>query len=164
MTDSENIKKIADLIKGIKFAMLAITTADGHIHSRPMTTQDAVFDGNLWFFTSRNAPFRQDVEASPEVNLAYSQPNGNSYVSVCGTAAFVEDHLKAEELWHPSLKAWFPDGVSDPNLILLKVEVHSAQYWDSPSSGVAHMIALAKAAFTGERSDVGNSEKVSLQH
>lgn len=163
LTREESIKKVSDMIKGIKFAMLSTISTDGHIHSRPMTTQETAFNGTLWFFTTRDAPFRHDLEANSEVNLAYAQPNGNSYVSVCGTAAFVEDHTQAEELWTPMLKPWFPEGVSDPNLILLKVDVHSAQYWDSPSAKVVQLLGMAKAALTGEKYNAGDSGKVNLE-
>jgi len=164
LSHDEGVRKVASLIKGIKFAMLATTNYEGHIHTRPMTTQQATFDGTLWFFTTRNAPFRQDVDAHPEVNLAYVDIPGNAYVSVCGQAAFIDDHAKAEELWNPSLKAWFPEGVNDPNLIMLKVDVHSAHYWDAPSSSMVQLMGMVKASLTGERYNAGEKGKVSLQH
>lgn len=163
ITHAESIKKIAKMIKGIKFAMLSTITLDGHIHSRPMTTQNSTFNGELWFFSTRNAPFRADIDRNPEVNLAYAQPDGNAYVSLCGTAEFVEDHTKAEELWNPMLKAWFPEGISDPNLIMIKVKVHSAQYWDSPSAKVVQLFGMAKSMMTGEQYKTGESCKVNLE-
>ena len=41
------IKKISEMIKDIRIAMLSTVTADGAIHSRPMATQQAEFQGEL---------------------------------------------------------------------------------------------------------------------
>ena len=47
----DSIKKIQELTEGIDFCML--TTIDGGVmRSRPMSTQQTEFDGDLWFFTS----------------------------------------------------------------------------------------------------------------
>jgi general stress protein 26 len=58
----------------------------------------------------------------------------------------VRDRGKIEQLWKPSLKAWFPQGTSEPDLALLKVDVERAEYWDAPSSPVARAIAVVKGA------------------
>ena len=50
------IKKLAEMIRDIDFAMLTTVAEDGSLHSRPMSTQRAGFDGDLWFFTRASAP------------------------------------------------------------------------------------------------------------
>jgi len=50
-----DIQKLGELMKGIRFATLTATDEDGSLRSRPMTTQDIEFDGDLWFFTSADA-------------------------------------------------------------------------------------------------------------
>jgi general stress protein 26 len=47
----ESIEKIRELTEGIDFCMLT-TVDEGHLRSRPMSTQEFEFDGDLWFFTS----------------------------------------------------------------------------------------------------------------
>src|SRR5689334_858328 len=48
---NQDVKKLGELIKDIKFAMLTTVEPDGSLHSRPMATQEVEFDGDLWFFT-----------------------------------------------------------------------------------------------------------------
>ena len=43
---SEDIRKLAELIKDIKIAMLTTLEADGRLRSRPMATQNKPFDGH----------------------------------------------------------------------------------------------------------------------
>jgi general stress protein 26 len=67
-----------------------------------------------------------------------------------------------EELWTPELKAWFPEGLEDPELALLKIETSQAEYWDTPNSTVVYLVGLAKAIATGESYHPGENEKVNL--
>jgi len=157
----ESIKKVNDLIKDVQVAML--TTIDwGVLRSRPMQTQEAEFDGDLWFFTSTDTHKTDEIEKDRRVNVSYAAPDSNTYVSVSGTAALVNDKEKIEELWNPILKAWFPKGLDDPTLILLKVSVEQAEYWDSSSSTIVQVVGFVKALVTGERADGGDHGRVNL--
>jgi general stress protein 26 len=51
-----DIQKLAELMKGIRFAMLTTVEEDGTLHSRPMTTQDTEFDGDLCFLRAAMRP------------------------------------------------------------------------------------------------------------
>lgn len=158
---NESIKKLHDLIKDIKFAMLTTVEEDGCLRSRPMATQEFEFDGDLWFFTSANAPKVHEVQHDQHVNVSYAQPDKQKYVSVSGTAQLVRDRQKIEELWNPLFKAWFPQGLDEPDLALLKVSVTKAEYWDSPSSQVVRLLGFAKAVVTGKPiSNPGDNEKI----
>lgn len=160
---SEEIKKLGEMIKDIDYAMLTTATGEGRLRSRPMSTQQAEFDGDLWFFTGADSPKVREIQEDQQVNLSYAQPDKNRYVSVSGRAAVVRDRKKAEELWNPAYKAWFPEGLDDPNLALLRVRVEEAEYWDSPSSAVVHLFGFVKAIATGQEYHPGENEKISLE-
>ena len=160
-TREESIKKLGGLIESIDFGML--TTMDGGmLRSRPMSTQKVEFDGELWFFTSDRTHKVEEIERDNRVCVAYSKPEDNVYVSVSGTAELVKDKEKIEELWNPILKAWFPEGLDDPTLALLKVTVEEAEYWDSPSSTVVQIVGFIKAIATGKPANPGDHGKISL--
>ncbi len=150
----DHIKKLHDMIKDIKFAMLTTVEEDGTLRSRPMATQEFEFDGDLWFFTSADATKVNEVQHESHVNVSYSEPKDQKYVSVSGTAQLIRDKSKIEELWNPLFKAWFPEGLHDPQLALLKISVDKAEYWDSPSSKVVRLLGFAKALATGKQ--IGN--------
>lgn len=158
----EDIQKLASLIKDVKICMMTTVDTDGHLHSRPMATQQVEFDGDLWFFTGKSTCKASEVKYDSHVNVSFADNSGHKYVSVSGRAILVTDRAKAEELWNPVYKAWFPKGIDDPDLTLLKVEVTRAEYWDSPNGAVTYLIGLAKALATGERANPGEHEKVDL--
>ena len=96
------------------------------------------------------------------MNVSYAEPDKNLWVSVSGRAEFVQDAAKNKELWNPVLKAWFPDGLDDPELSLIKVHAAEAEYWDAPSSKLVRLVGLARALATGQRDDQGKNEKLEL--
>jgi general stress protein 26 len=160
-TRQESIEKVKELIEDIDFAMLT-TIAGGKFRSRPMSTQKFEFDGDLWFFTSDQTHKVDEIQADNRVSVAYANPDDNVYVSVFGRAEVVKDRAKIEELWNPILKAWFPEGLDDPTLCLLKVSVEEAEYWDSPNSKLVQIVGFVKALVTGQQADGGEYGKVSL--
>lgn len=160
-TRQESIAKLKGLIEDIDFAMLA-TINGGQLRSRPMSTQKFESDGDLWFFTSDRTHKIEEIEKDNRVNVAYAKPEDNVYISVSGRAELVKDKKKIEELWNPILKAWFPKGLDDPTLALLKISVEEAEYWDSPSSTIVQLVGFVKALVTGKSADGGDHGKVNL--
>ena len=155
------IDKLKELVEGIDFCML--TTLDGgHLRSRPMSTQELEFGGDLWFFTSDESHKVEELSKDDRVNVAYSKPENNTYLSISGRGEISKDRAKIEELWNPIHKAWFPEGLDDPRLCLLKVSVEQAEYWDAPSSKIVQLFGFVKALATGQEADYGENEKIQL--
>jgi general stress protein 26 len=160
---SASIAKIRDLIKDIRVAMLTTVGEDGTLHSRPMMTQGAEFDGTVWFLTGQDTAKAAEVAGHRSVNVSYAQPDANRYVSLSGLATIVRDPQKAGQLWSPLHRAWFPQGPDDPNLALLQIDVQSAQYCDTASGRMVALAGFLKAsASPGRRFAAGGHDKVTL--
>ena len=157
------VKKLAEIIKGIEIAMLTTAMPDGSLRSRPMATQKAEFDGTLWFFTDAESAKVHEVRRDGHVNVSYAAPDDNRYVSVSGTANVVRDRQRIKDLWTPAMKAWFPDGPDSPGIALLRVDVRMAEYWDAPSNAFVQLAGFVKAVATGQRYEAGENEKINLQ-
>jgi len=158
----EGYAKLWELIQDIKVAMFTTVTDPGVLHSRPMVTQQAdPGEAVLWFFTSIDSPKVADIYHTRQVGVSYAAPEKHRYVSVAGRAHVVRDADKLRELWTPDMKLWFPAGLGDPYLALVRVEVDSAQFWDSPSSAVVRLANLAKRTLTGKPAG-GAGENVKL--
>jgi general stress protein 26 len=156
------IAHLGELIHGIQVAMMTTVEEDGSLRSRPMWTHDRDFDGQLWFFTREHSAKVGEVEHDHHVNLSYAEPSKDHFVSVSGRCRVVQDRQKIHELWNPTLKAWFPDGVDDPEIALLCVTVEKAEYWDTPSSRMVQLAGFVKAVLTGEAYEPGENEKVTV--
>lgn len=159
---THELNKIQEIIDSIEVGMLTTMEPDGEHRSRPMQTQKLDSDGCLWFFTSRSSHKTDALEANPNVNLSYADKGAQSYVSVVGTASIVDDPAVKEDLWSPIAKAWFPKGLDDPDLTVLKIKIKEAEYWDSSSSKMVQAFHIAKAIVTGEQYDEGDHGKVKI--
>ncbi len=158
----EGIKKIEEFIHDIDFTMMTTIDEEGELQSRPMSTQKTEFDGNVYFFTFEDTDKIRHIRKNPRVNLAYSAPDDQIYLSLKGKGAESKDRAKMEELWSPELKAWFPEGLETPGITLIKVQVESAEYWDASSSMIAHAIGFAKAVITGESYEMAENKTVEI--
>ena len=160
----EAVKKLGELIRDIKFAMLTTTDTDGSLHSRPMATQQFTFDGELWFFTDKTTQKVEEILQDKEVNVSYANPEKDRYVSVSGRAHIVRDRAKIKELWNPVYQAWFPEGVDDPNIVLIRIPVDQAEYWNTPDGKFVQIVGFVKSLIVGRRPvEVGEHEKITMQ-
>lgn len=150
-TPAQERDHLWSLIKDIRFAMFTTHDSNGHLHSRPMTTQNKEIneDHTLWFFMSRKSDPVSEMTNDMNVNVAYADTDKDSYVSVSGKARVVEDRARAEQLWSKMAEAWFPGGPNDPDLALVRVDIVHADYWDVKESKVTQLFKMAKAAVTG---------------
>lgn len=150
------------LIKDIRFAMLTTRGDDGSLRSRPMTTQAPDADDTLWFFCHRSTHAAGDITAQPQINLSYSDAASHRYVSISGHAEVVEDRIRMRELWHPEYVEWFPQGLADPDLALVRITVERADYWQSPATWFGRTLAFARSLVTGEPAAVPPSGPVTI--
>ena len=161
-TPNQRTDKLIELIKDIRIAMLTTALPDGTLRSRPMATQQADSDGDLWFFTQANVAKADEIRDNPHVNVSYSSPRDGRFVSVTGTATLVRDRRKVEELWDQLYEAWYPQGLQDPDLALLNVQVERAEYWDAASGTMAEIAGLLSLPGEDGTSAAGENEKIDL--
>ncbi|QHJ72123.1 pyridoxamine 5'-phosphate oxidase family protein [Planococcus halotolerans] len=126
-THKEELKIVNDLIKDIDVAMFTTIVGNKPV-SRPLQTQEAEFDGDLWFLTLKDTDKYQEILQNPSVNVAYA---GKSYVSISGSAQFIDDLERKKEYWNPVFDKLLNTTYDDPNVILIKVTAETAEYWES---------------------------------
>lgn len=162
MDKNEAIAKLDELVNQVNICMLTTLQENGELHARPMVRLGDEFEGKFWFFTKSDSPKVYEIKNDSQVNLAFSEPKYNTYVSCKGIAKIINDKIKARELWSSMCEIWFPKGVSDPSLVLIEVTVNEAEYWDSPSSTFKNIIGFVKASLTDNKTYLGDNEKITL--
>jgi general stress protein 26 len=149
-------------VKGIDICMFTTVDEKGDITSRPMATIDIDEDENVWFFTNEFTEKIHEVSKDNTVSLIYAHPGKNTYLNVKGTCKVVIDRSKMKELWNPMMKAWFPGGLDDAKLCLVKVITKEAQYWNNSSNKMVVLPNMLKAIVKGEKYDEGVTGKIKL--
>lgn len=155
LENQEAVKKLTELVEEVKICMFATVQEDYSLRSRPMQTIQVDSDGNLWFFTNEFSGKVDEVSKDNTVYLMYSHPGQNTYVHVKGKCSIINDKAKMKELWSPVVKAWFPKGLEDPALALLKVDTSEASYWDGSSNKFVVFFNIVKAIAKGEKPNEG---------
>ncbi|MGH8228337.1 MAG: pyridoxamine 5'-phosphate oxidase family protein [Steroidobacteraceae bacterium] len=154
------MQKLADLIGQAQIGMLTTSEPSGQLRSCPLVTLQLDAEGRLWFFISRASAKTEEIAQHRQVNLSYSDPDRQDYVSVSGAAEVVRSREKMRELWTPWVEPYFPRGLEDPDLALLCVQVGQAEYWDAPESNVERLYGFSKAIATGDTKALGEHARV----
>lgn len=178
-TVAGNTRTLAEIIRDIRVAMITTTvtpalapgigsavqaapTQAGRIdlrqgtHTRPMYNQPIdpeTFAGELFYMTSAASRLVHEIAGDARVLISYAAPDRNRYAVIHGIGECVRDPVKARELWNIHAKGWWPNGPDDPELMILRVSVESAEYWDGPSN-TSYLLSLLKAVVVGERVQV----------
>ncbi|MEO8810003.1 MAG: pyridoxamine 5'-phosphate oxidase family protein, partial [Rhodanobacter sp.] len=150
-----DLHKLGDMISDIEVAMLTTRTSDGSLVSRPLQTLKLDANGELIFFTAAKSHKVEDLTDDSGVNLAYAQPGDHRYVSVRGRARMDRDEDTIHELWTPAQKIFFPDGPGDPNLMVLRVRVRDAAWWEAADNFIARAFDFARGMLDESPSDLG---------
>ncbi len=144
---TQQIHRLNELIQGIDNVMFTTINPDGAVNSRPMLVQDTPFDGTLWFFTHRSSGKVDAIAEDNSVNIAFMDPRTNRFISMSGQAHIVEDQLLMQKMWTPHFDQWFSGGAADPDLVLIRVQVTHAEYWDTPHADVVESFTLTDPDF-----------------
>ncbi len=141
-------RRAVEIAQDARVCMLTSTADDGALHARPMTPQQVSDELVAWFFISRSSEQAADIGARRRVNKCFD--GSSDWLSVAGSATLVDDRRLVEEMWDPVVEGWFPGGPNDPDLVLLRVDAESAEYWKSPGGRAASLLSYVTASVTGK--------------
>ena len=93
-----------------------------------MTAQlDKDADSAIWFFTTRDHQLAQMGEAT----ATYAGKDHGVFARVKGVLREETSRERRDEQWSNFVEAWFPGGKTDPNLIMLRMELGTAEIWNA---------------------------------
>ncbi len=160
---NSHVEKLVEMLKDVRICMLITTEKDGeNLSGRPMGISKTDDDGTMWFFTKASSYKVEEIETSKKVSIAIANESSQNYLMIHGTATLVNDKSKMKELWSSIMKAWFPLGLDDPDMTLIKVIPNEVNYWDSTSSKMVVLFNMIKAIVTGTEYKEGEHGKISL--
>jgi general stress protein 26 len=137
---------LAVRIRKMANTMLTGLDETNSLKSRPMTPLEIDSAGAIWFFADLRST---TVKRLAVLHLGFSDPATAAYVSISGHGELDVNRDHIEALWNPASIRWFPDGVSSPNLALLKFVPERAEYWDAAQSRMVRTFAPISAYVSG---------------
>lgn len=155
LSSHEAIEKLKELIKHNSICMFATRLEDMPLGVRPMSVAQVDDQGNLWFLSGKSSTKNQDIAIDSHVQLFFSNTSDQEYLSVYGMASEVDSKSKIKELWNPIAKAWFNEGVDDPDVSAIKLAPENAFYWDTKSGRMISLIKILASAVMGKTFEEG---------
>lgn len=149
-TNQETFNTLKRILKEADIGMLATISQDQKIVARPMQLQEVEFDGDLWFLTRTDTDKYDEIKHNDRVNVIIAD---KSYASISGTAELVDDVEKKKEFWSKAYEVFLGlDDYTDPRIVLIKVNIDTAEYWDTG--------ATTKSIVNFVKKIIGNEDKL----
>lgn len=161
MTLEEKHVEIWNYLKEIKVGMFT-TSSDAYMSSRPMYLVQEAYEGVLWLFADKEARKITDIRINPHVNMNFMAPDDGHFVALSGIASVYDSGAQFDALWSDDVKIWFNDG-ADPKgrAVLIRIDVDSAEIWNSDQGMFRRVFEYAKARVTGSRPNMGENKVIS---
>ena len=152
------LEKLRELLKDFPIAFM-VTVSGGEVQARPIGVvgDHAAFDGTLWFITDKRSRKVSAIESGAETSLLFQNDKRGAYLQLLGSASIVEDRAKLEELYTTLQRTWFPKGLDDPDITLVRFDAVEGNYWDQHDSLMRLAVAFAKSIVTGTPGKSGNA-------
>jgi general stress protein 26 len=161
MANQAELDRVWDIIERVGICMLTTRFAEG-LRARPLEVRPERSANALWFVTDLRSNKEHEIESKHEVGLVFIDAEAAAYLSITARAQIPRDHAKAAEIWKATDNMWWRDP-DDPNVCVLRVDPLIAELWDGPSNKILAAFEFAKAQLTGNRPDLGENRKVTLQ-
>ena len=158
LSGEEALVKIRELLKGFPIAFM-VTAMDGTPTARPIGVvgDHSAFDGSLWFITDKRSRKVRAIESGATTSLLFQNDKEGAYLHLTGRASVVEDRERLEQLYTTLQRTWFPYGLDDPNITLVRFDAEQGDYWDAHDSLIRLAFAFAKSIVTKTPGKSGNA-------
>lgn len=154
LTGSEAVEKIRSLIDkaGSCFFVTQANFNASH-KSRPMSVQKTDEAGNVWFLSAKDSIKNMELAQDRNVSLFFQGSSYSDFLELHGHAVVTDDRSKIEELWDPTVKAWFTEGIDDPRISVIQFIPDMGYYWDNKHGNTIAGIKVLISAVSGKTMD-----------
>jgi general stress protein 26 len=158
---SDNQDRVWDILKKTSIGMLT-TRFTGGLRARPLDARPDREAGIIYFLTDVRGLKDDEIATNPEVCFTVTNASHKVYLSITGAAEVRTDPERAAKIWKKTDDVWWPQRENDPNVRVLRLDPATAELWDGPKNTVVAAYEFAKARPTGEKPDLGENRKSSV--
>lgn len=162
LQNGEAIEKLKEIVGHQGICMMITKMGEDIAHSRPMGVAEVDDDGAFWFLTLCTSRKYRELGEDPRVDLHFTNPSDQEFLTVNGRATFLNDRARIERLFSPIAKVWVPDGPENPDLRLIKVTPLDGYYWDTKNGKVIAGIKILASLISDRKDDGGVEGKVTV--
>lgn len=94
----------------------------------PMTAQlDKEAESSIWFFTHKSSSLAQLGAAT----ATFEGKDHEIFARFHGNLSVETDRERYEQFWNNFVEAWYDGGKTDPDILFLRMDLGSAEIWNS---------------------------------
>lgn len=154
LAGAKAVEKIRELIDKAGSCFFVTSTSLNNSHkSRPMSVQKTDEAGHIWFLSAKDSMKNMEIAADTDVTLYFQGSSYSDFLELNGHAVISYDREKIEELWDPTVKAWFTEGKDDPRISVIQFIPDSGYYWDNKHGNAVAGIKVLISAIAGKTMD-----------
>jgi general stress protein 26 len=111
-----------------KSPFIMMRLAGSNEHAEPMTAQlDKEAHHAVWFFLHAGNRIAAGGKAMGQV----ATKGHEVFACIEGTLTPETDRARREKQWDNSVEAWFPNGLDDPQVLMLRFDITDGEVWAS---------------------------------
>lgn len=99
------------------------------MHARPMVVARLDKGMDAYLITDTESVKVDEIEKNLHALLTFQ--GTRQFASVKGKITIDHDRALLETIWKETWKVWFPEGITDPTIAVLKFTAHEGEYWDN---------------------------------
>ena len=104
---------------------------DQNAHSVPMTAQlDKDANSAIWFYTSRGNRLVKGGRAM----MQFAAKGHDMFACISGTITEETNQAIIDKHWGNAVEAWYEKGRQDPDMIMLRMDLGTAEIWEADAS------------------------------
>jgi len=130
-----------------KSPFLMVRLNDSHDHALPMTAQldrdlGPARGGAIWFFTAKD----NRLAAGGPAMAQFVSKGHDLFACLGGTIVEERNEGVIDRFWSNAAAAWYDGGRSDPNLLMLRMDLNDIEIWEADAGikGLFKMITGQK--------------------
>lgn len=133
----------------VRAGMLDVERSGQHL--QPMTHFADADTAVLWFLTGLGTDLVRAVGQGARAQFCVVGTNQDVYACMSGAIGQAENPEKLADIWSPLASAWFPEGVGDPNVSLLRLTLQEAAIWTVTDSALVFGFEVLRANLSENR-------------
>lgn len=163
LSGKEAISKLKELVEKAETCFFCTARSTGGSDgARPMAVLQVDESGNLWFLSAIDSHKNAELALDSAVKLYFQGSPHSDFLQLDGEASVSQDKTKIRELWKPTIKTWFTEGVDDPRITVIQVRPTSGYYWDTKHGNAVAGVKIMIGAAIGKTLDDSIEGKISV--
>lgn len=153
--------RLFDAVDDTRTGMLGLS--DSRSHFKPMTAFLERETRQIWVFSSKDDDLVRETADGRHAMFTFHAEKKGVWACLGGELSETIDRERLEKYWNPFVAAWYPEGKDDPNLTMLRFDLHDAAVWVEHKGPVNFVWETAKANLTKTVPDWGQKADLSFQ-